>query len=102
MAKLRDKLFRQLIECRVTEIMSDHHNDLWGSFRGVQKTCDEVCGYKKNRKCDVTTWWWNSGAKNEIQKKNDAYKELAKIPQDKHKLNTGDCINVVGKQLLEL
>ena len=30
--------------------------------------CDELCGYKKNRKCNVNTWWWNSGAKDEIQK----------------------------------
>ena len=29
---LRDEPYRQLFECRVMEIMSDNHNDLWGSF----------------------------------------------------------------------
>ena len=57
--------------------MSDNHNDLWGSFKeGVLKVCNEVCGYKKNRKCNVNMWWWNSGAKDEIQKKQEAYKEM--------------------------
>ena len=23
----------------------------------VPKACDEVCRYKKNRKCTVNTWW---------------------------------------------
>ena len=42
----------------------------WGSFKeSVLKACDEVCGYKTNRKCYVNTWWWNSGVKDEIQKK---------------------------------
>ena len=31
------------------------------------KSCDEVCGYKKTG--NVNTWWWNSVAKDEIQKK---------------------------------
>ena len=57
--------------------MSDNHNDLWGSFKeSVLKVCDEVCGYKKNRKCNVNTWWWNSGEKDEIQMKKEAYKEM--------------------------
>ena len=49
--------------------MSDNHNDLWGSFKGVHKTCDEVCGYMINRKCNENTCSWNRGAKDEIQKK---------------------------------
>ena len=53
--------------------MSDSNNDLWGSFKDcVIKACDEVCGYKKIRKCNVNTWWWNSGAKDEIQMKEEA------------------------------
>ena len=40
---------------------------------GVPKACDEVSGYKKNRKCNVSTWWWNSGAKDEKQRKKEAY-----------------------------
>ena len=48
-----------------------------GSFKeGVLETCDEVCGYKKCRKCNVYTWWWNSGAKDGIQKKKEAYREI--------------------------
>ena len=59
--------------------MSDN-NDLSAFFRGVLKACDKVCGYKKNRDCDVNTWWWNSAAKDEIQKKKVAYKEMKKNP----------------------
>ena len=56
--------------------MSDNHKYLWGCLKeGVLKACDEVCGYMKNRKCNVNTWWWNSGAKDEIQQKIEAYKE---------------------------
>ena len=34
-----------------------------------RRTCDEVSGYKINRKCNVkNTWWWNSGVMDEIQK----------------------------------
>ena len=69
-ATLRDETYRQLFECRVNDIMSDSHNDLWGSIKGVQMACVEVCGYKKNKKCNVNTWWCNSGAKDEIQNKN--------------------------------
>ena len=65
MAKLRDESHRQLFLNRVKEIMFDNHNDLWGSFQGVRKDCDEVCRYKK---CNVNTWWWNSGD-HEIQEK---------------------------------
>ena len=49
--------------------LSDNQNDLWGSFKeGVLKASDEVCRYKKNRKCNANMWWWNSGAKDEIKK----------------------------------
>ena len=55
--------------------MSDNQTDLWGSPKeGVLKACDEVCGYKENRKCNVNMRWWNSGVKDEIQKKKEAYK----------------------------
>ena len=37
----------------------------------------------KNRKCNVNTWWWNSGAKDKIQKKKEAYKEMKKNPTEK-------------------
>ena len=41
-----------------------------GSFNeGVLKAFDEVCGYMKNKKCNVNTWWWNSGVKDVTQKK---------------------------------
>ena len=49
------------------------------------KACDDVCGYKKKRKCNVNTWWWNSGAKDEIQKKKIAYKEMTKNPTEETK-----------------
>ena len=50
--------------------MSENHNDLLGSFmERVLIVCDEVCGHKINWKCNVNTWWWNSGVKDEIQKK---------------------------------
>ena len=50
--------------------MSDIIHDLWGSFEeGVLKAGDDVCGYKKKRKCNEDTWWWNSGVEDEIQKK---------------------------------
>ena len=54
--------------------MSDNNHDLWESNKeGVPKACDEVCGYKKYRKCNVNTWWWNSGVEDEIQRKKEAY-----------------------------
>ena len=57
-AKLIVEPYRQLFECRVKDIMSDSHGDLWGSLKeSVLKTCGEVCGYKKNMKCNVNTWW---------------------------------------------
>ena len=62
-AKLRDKPYIQLFECRVKEIMSHNNNDLWVSFKeGVLMACDEVRGYKKNRKCKANMWWWKSEA----------------------------------------
>ena len=71
-----DEPFRQLLECRDEGIMYDNHNDLWGSLKeSVQKAFDEVCGYKKNMKCNVNTRWWNSGVNDEIQRKDGAYKE---------------------------
>ena len=64
--------------------MSDNNNDLLGSFsESVLKACDEVCGYEKNRKCNVSTLWWNSGAKDEIQRRKEACKEFKKIPLKK-------------------
>ena len=60
----------QRFECRVKEIISDNNYDLWGSFKeGVAKACDEVCGYKKNRICNVNMWRWNHGVKNETERK---------------------------------
>ena len=47
-ARLGGEPYRQLSKCRVKEVMSDSNNDLWGSLKGVLKTCDEVCGYKKS------------------------------------------------------
>ena len=77
MARLIDEPYRHIFECRVKEIMSDNHNDLWGSFsKGVPKTCDEVCGYEKNRKCNENMWWWNSGVKDDIQEKKEAYNKM--------------------------
>ena len=55
--------------------------------QGVLKACDEVRGYKKNRKCNVDMCWWNSGVKNETQKKKDAYKEMTKNPTEQAKVN---------------
>ena len=49
--------------------MSDNNHDLWEYPKGVLKVCSEVCGYKKNRKCNVNMWSWNSGVKDEIQQK---------------------------------
>ena len=72
--------------------MSDSHNDLWGSFKkeSVLMACDEVRGYEKNRKCNVNTWWWNSGANDVTQKKKEACQKMKKMPlTKKHKMNTG-------------
>ena len=61
---------RQLFKCRVKEVMSNNNHDLWGSSKeGVLKAYNEIYGYKQNMKCNVNTWWWNSGTKDEIQKK---------------------------------
>ena len=59
--------------------MSDKDNNLWGSVKeGALKACDGICGYKKNRKCNVNIYGWNSGVKNDIQKKKEEYKEMEK------------------------
>ena len=35
--------------------MYDNIHDLWGSFKvGVLAACNEVCGFEKNRKCNVS------------------------------------------------
>ena len=48
--------------------MFDNNHDLWASFNeGELMACDQVCGYAKNRQCNVNTWWWNSGVKDDIQ-----------------------------------
>ena len=63
--------------------MFDNHNDLYGSFKeSVLKVCDEVCGYNKNRKCNVSTWWWSIWVKDEMQKKKEAYKQTMKNPTE--------------------
>ena len=55
-AKLRHESCRQLFECRIKEFMFGNNDDLWGCFKeDVLKACDEVCGYKKNRNCNVNT-----------------------------------------------
>ena len=74
-AKLGDEPYRQLSECRVKEIMSDNNHDLCGSIKeGELKACDEVCGYKKDRKCNANTSRWNSVVRNKIQNKKEANK----------------------------
>ena len=66
--------------------MYDNIHDLWGSFKvGVLKACNDVCGYKKNRKCNVNRWWRNSGVEDEIQKKKEAYKEMKKNSSEETK-----------------
>ena len=78
---LWDEPYRQLCACRVKEVMSDNNRDLWGTFkRGVLKACNDVCGYEKNWTCNVDMWWWNSGAKDGIQKKQEADKEMTRNP----------------------
>ena len=38
--------------------MSDNIYDLLGSYKeGVLEACDAVYEYKKNRICNVNTWW---------------------------------------------
>ena len=58
------------------------------------KACDEVHRHIKIRKCNVNMRWWNSGIKDEIQKKNVSYKEMTTNPTDgkkqNKKTNTGD------------
>ena len=63
--------------------MSDNNHDLCGSSKeSVLKACDEVCGYNKNRKCNVNAWWSNSWVKDEIQMKKEAYKEMTNNPTE--------------------
>ena len=37
------------------------------------KVCNDVLGCKKDMKCNVNAWWWNSGVK--VEKK-EACKEM--------------------------
>ena len=66
--------------------MSDNHTDFLITIISVLMASDEVYGYTKNRKCDVNTWWWNSGAKDGIQKKKEAYKEITKNPTEETRI----------------
>ena len=57
--------------------MSDSNHDLWGYIKeSVLRACDDVCGYEKNRKCNVSTWWWNSGVKMKFKSKKKYIKKL--------------------------
>ena len=49
--------------------MSDNNHDIWETFKGVSKACDEVYGCKNYKKCNVNMWLSNSVVKDEIQKK---------------------------------
>ena len=50
--------------------------------KAALQACDEVCWYKKSRNCNVGTWRQNSGAKDEMQKKKEAYKEMTNNPTE--------------------
>ena len=56
--------------------MYDNNRDYGGSSESVLMACDKECGYKKNRNFNVKTWWWNSRAKYEAQRKKEAYNEM--------------------------
>ena len=43
-----------------------------------------MCGYKKNRKRKANMWWWNSGVKDDIQKKKEAYIQMTRNPTEKN------------------
>ena len=98
-ARLRDEAYKQHFECMINEFMSVNNNDLWDL---LEVASDEVCGYKKNRKCDVNTWWRNNGPKDEVQSKKVAYKAVTKITLRNTKMNTGDQRKLPRRQLLEL
>ena len=85
-AKLRDEPCIQLFDWRVKEVMFDSNHDLWRFLKeGMLRACDEVCEFKKNRICNAKTWWWNSGVKDEILKKKEAFKKVTKISLKKQK-----------------
>ena len=81
--------------------MSDNQNDIWGSFKGALRACEEVCGYNKNRKCNVNTGWWNSGLREEIQQQQVAYEEMTKNPNDETKNEYGRLIKVAKKTVVK-
>ena len=66
------------------------------------RACDDVCGYRKNRKCNIDMLCWDSGVKDEIQKKNEAYKELTINPTEEAKNEYMKLIMLPRRQLLEL
>ena len=75
-----------ILDCKGKEIMSDNNHDLWRYLKqGVLKACNEICGYKKNRQCNVNMWYWNSWVKGAIQRKKAAYKAMINNPTEETK-----------------
>ena len=57
--------------------MSDNNHVLWGCIKkSVIKVCDELCVHNEKRKCNVNMCWGNSGVKDQIQMKKEAYEEM--------------------------
>ena len=46
------------------------------------KACNEVCGYKKNRTCNVNTWWCTVGY---MMRYKRSIKQITKSPREEIK-----------------
>ena len=45
---------------KVKELVNIEAKDLWGLFKdGVLKACEQLCGKRKQRREQGSTWWWN-------------------------------------------
>ena len=77
--------------------MYENNNDIWGTFKeGVLRDSEEVFGYKKNSKCNVNTWCWNSGAKDEMQQRR-SMKEKAGRKINESGRNPNNVFRIVRK-----
>ena len=53
---------------KVKGLVNTEAKDLWGLFNDeVLESCEELCGKRKQRREQGSTWWWNEQVQEAIQ-----------------------------------
>ena len=62
--------------------------DLQGSFKDVVlKSCEKLCGKKKEGPSEEGSTWWNEKVHEAIKRKKNAFREICKIRSEENKDN---------------